>query len=92
MADIWASVLGLESVSVEDNMFELGADSIHLFQITARANQAGIKVTPRHLLEHRTIAAVTAALAAPKETGAKPASPTIRRASREAHRVTQPTG
>ncbi len=92
MADTWASVLGLESVSVEDNLFELGADSIHLFQITARANQAGIKVTPRQLLEHRTIAAVTAVLAAPMETGAKPATSTIRRASREAHRVTQPTG
>ena len=90
MADIWAQVLGLDKVSVDDNLFELGADSIHLFQITARANQVGLKVAPRQLLEHRTISALTAAISAPQESNAKAENPTIRRASRDAHRVKQP--
>jgi amino acid adenylation domain-containing protein len=90
LADIWAQVLGLDKVSVDDNLFELGADSIHLFQITSRANQAGLKVAPRQLLEHRTISAVAAAIGGSKENGAKAEIPAIRRASREAHRVKQP--
>ena len=38
----------------------MGADSIQLFQITARANAAGIPLLARHLLQHRTVAAVAA--------------------------------
>jgi hypothetical protein len=38
----------------------MGADSIQLFQITARANRAGIKITARQLLQHRNAAALGA--------------------------------
>jgi acyl-coenzyme A synthetase/AMP-(fatty) acid ligase len=58
MAGIWAQVLRLERVGINDNLFELGADSLHVFQITARANKAGIAVTPRQVLQLRTIAAI----------------------------------
>jgi amino acid adenylation domain-containing protein len=58
MAGIWAEVLRLERVGISDNLFELGADSLHVFQITARANKAGIAVTPRQVLQLRTIAAI----------------------------------
>ncbi len=64
MAQIWADVLHLERVGIEDNIFELGADSLHVFQIAARANQAGIEVKPRQILQYRQIAAVLADLAA----------------------------
>lgn len=60
LADIWAAVLGLERVGVEDNFFELGGDSILSFQIMARANRAGIQITPRQLFEHPTIAEISA--------------------------------
>jgi amino acid adenylation domain-containing protein len=60
MALIWADVLHLERVGVEDNIFELGADSLHVFQIAARANQAGIEVKPRQILQHRQIRAILA--------------------------------
>jgi amino acid adenylation domain-containing protein len=63
-ARIWAEVLHLERVGVEDNIFELGADSLHVFQIAARANQAGIEVKPRQILQFRKISAVLADLAA----------------------------
>jgi aryl carrier-like protein len=63
MAAIWAEVLRLKRVGINDNLFELGADSLHVFQITARANKAGIAVTPRQILQFRTIAAIFAQLA-----------------------------
>jgi acyl-coenzyme A synthetase/AMP-(fatty) acid ligase/aryl carrier-like protein len=90
LADIWGQVLSLDKVSVEDNLFELGADSIHLFQITARANQAELKLVPRQLLEHRTISALAVAIAAAKEPAGKAPAPAITRASRDAHRLKQP--
>jgi amino acid adenylation domain-containing protein len=58
MAQIWAEVLRLDKVGVYDNLFELGADSLHVFQIVARANKGGIAVKPRQILQFRTIAAV----------------------------------
>jgi amino acid adenylation domain-containing protein len=64
MAKIWAEVLHLERVGVEDNIFELGADSLHVFQISARASQAGIDAKPRQILQYHTISAVLAQVAA----------------------------
>jgi amino acid adenylation domain-containing protein len=66
MAGIWAEVLRLDRVGVSDNLFELGADSLHVFQIAARANKAGIAVTPRQILQLRTIAAIFDQLASGK--------------------------
>lgn len=58
LARIWAEVLGLERVGIHDNFFEVGGDSIISLQIIARANQVGIRLTPRHLFQHPTIAAL----------------------------------
>jgi len=58
MSDIWAEVLRLKAVGIDDNLFELGADSLHVFQIVARANKAGMKVTPKLVLQQRTIRAI----------------------------------
>jgi amino acid adenylation domain-containing protein len=63
-AQIWADVLHLDRVGINDNIFELGADSLHVFQIAARANQAGIDVKPRQILQYRQIEAVLADMAA----------------------------
>ncbi len=56
LVGIWREVLGLERVGVHDNFFELGGDSILSIQIIARANSAGLKLTPRQLFEHQTVA------------------------------------
>ena len=56
LADIWAEVLRVEQVGVEDDIFELGADSHHVSQISARAKTAGIAITPKQLLAQGTIA------------------------------------
>jgi amino acid adenylation domain-containing protein/non-ribosomal peptide synthase protein (TIGR01720 family) len=60
LVGIWAEVLGLERVSVHDNFFELGGDSILSLQIIARANRAGLRLTPKHLFQHQTIADLSA--------------------------------
>jgi amino acid adenylation domain-containing protein/non-ribosomal peptide synthase protein (TIGR01720 family) len=56
LAGIWAEVLKLERVGVHDNFFELGGDSVLSIQIIARANRAGLRLTPKHLFQHQTIA------------------------------------
>jgi aryl carrier-like protein len=63
LASIWSEVLKLDHVSRDSDLFSLGADSIHLFQIAARANRKGIRLSARQLLDHRTVAAVAALLA-----------------------------
>jgi amino acid adenylation domain-containing protein len=60
LAQIWAEILGREQVGVEDNIFEIGGDSLLIFRIVARANECGLKLTVRQFFEHRTIAALAA--------------------------------
>jgi acyl transferase domain-containing protein/acyl carrier protein len=60
LADIWAAMLGVDRVGISDNFFELGGDSVLNLQITARANQAGLRITPKQVFEHQTIAALAA--------------------------------
>ncbi len=90
MAGIWAEVLRLERVGINDNLFELGADSLHVFQIVARANKAGLDVKPRQILQFRTIAAVFAELA--KSTKGSSGAPALAPVARSKYRlVRQPT-
>jgi acyl-coenzyme A synthetase/AMP-(fatty) acid ligase/aryl carrier-like protein len=86
MARIWAEVLRLEKVGVNDNLFELGADSLHVFQIAARANKAGVPVTPRQILQFRSVGAILAELST--SAGAK-LQPAIVPVSRAKYRVTR---
>lgn len=85
LSEIVAEVLSLPRVGVTDNFFELGADSLRIFQITSRANKAGLVVTPRQMLQHRTIQAVLAD--ADKENASSSALAPIRRVARERYRV-----
>jgi non-ribosomal peptide synthase protein (TIGR01720 family) len=56
LATIWAEVLDLDKVGIHDNFFELGGDSILGIQIIAKANEAGLRLTPQQLFQHQTIA------------------------------------
>nr|ADU56041.1 hypothetical protein CA37-18 [uncultured organism CA37] len=51
---VFADVLGLDRVGVEDSFFHLGGDSISSMQVAARAQREGIPLTPRQVFEHRT--------------------------------------
>ncbi|MEO6052413.1 MAG: amino acid adenylation domain-containing protein, partial [Chthoniobacterales bacterium] len=82
LADIWQQVLSLKCVGIHDDIFELGGDSILIFQITARANRAGLKLSPAQIFQHRTIAALARQTTEEKSTD----GPTIKRLDREAYR------
>jgi non-ribosomal peptide synthase protein (TIGR01720 family) len=56
LASIWAQLLNLSEVGIHDNFFELGGDSIVSIQIVARAQQAGLRLTPKQLFQNQTIA------------------------------------
>jgi hypothetical protein len=56
LADIWAKALRVARVGIHDNFFELSGDSIISIQITAKANQAGLKLAPNQLFMRPTIA------------------------------------
>ena len=58
LCGIWAEVLGVESVGVDENFFELGGDSILSIQIVARAARAGLRLTPKSLFQYQTVASL----------------------------------
>jgi len=71
LARIWAEVLKRERVGTGDDLFALGADSIQIFQIAARANRENIKLSAKQLIQSRTIAVLAKSLAiAPAEAPA----------------------
>ncbi|NEO30634.1 MAG: amino acid adenylation domain-containing protein [Symploca sp. SIO3C6] len=60
LLEIWQDILRLKEVCIHDNFFELGGDSIIGIQIIARANQAGLELSPKQLFAHQTIAELAA--------------------------------
>ncbi len=88
LADILAEVLHIERVGVTDNLFELGADSLHVFQITSRAVKAGLQVTPRLLLQQRTIRSVLAEMDR-AQVPVRPQAPAIVPVARQKYRVSR---
>ncbi|GAA3958008.1 hypothetical protein Aau02nite_08100 [Amorphoplanes auranticolor] len=68
LASIWADVLGVPRVGVEDDFFALGGDSILSIQVVSRAKAAGLQLTSRELFRHPNIAAL-AAVVTVAETG-----------------------
>ncbi len=68
LTDAWQSVLGLPRVGVDDNFFALGGDSIQTIQVVAKASDAGLRVTPKQMFEHQTIAELALVVAPITET------------------------
>ena len=56
LAGIYAEVLGLDRVGVDDSFFELGGDSILSMQVVARARAAGLTCRPRDIFVEQTVA------------------------------------
>jgi len=60
LTKVFEEVLNLERVGVTADLLKMGADSIQLFQITARANRGGMKITAKQLLQYRNARALAA--------------------------------
>uniref|UniRef100_UPI0012E95FCB non-ribosomal peptide synthetase n=1 Tax=Mycobacterium sp. Marseille-P9652 TaxID=2654950 RepID=UPI0012E95FCB len=56
LAGIYAHVLGLDRVGVDESFFDLGGDSILTMQVVARARAAGLLVRPRDIFVEQTVA------------------------------------
>ncbi|MFG2094578.1 non-ribosomal peptide synthase/polyketide synthase [Streptomyces sp. NPDC048612] len=69
LAAVWAEVLRVERVGVDDNFFSLGGDSILSIQVVAQARQAGLAVTSRDVYLHQTVAALAQCV----DAGGRPA-------------------
>ncbi|GAA4791365.1 non-ribosomal peptide synthase/polyketide synthase [Streptomyces ziwulingensis] len=75
LAGVWADILHVDRVGVDDNFFSLGGDSILSIQVVAQARQAGLTVTSRDVYRHQTVAALArcADLAGERAPAAAPA-------------------
>jgi amino acid adenylation domain-containing protein/non-ribosomal peptide synthase protein (TIGR01720 family) len=56
LAGIYAQVLGLDRVGVDESFFELGGDSILSMQVVARSRAAGLVCRPRDIFVEQTVA------------------------------------
>ncbi|MEV3905465.1 amino acid adenylation domain-containing protein, partial [Mycobacterium sp. NPDC050551] len=56
LAAIYAEVLGMDRVGVDDSFFELGGDSILSMQVVSRARAAGLSCRPRDVFVEQTVA------------------------------------
>ena len=62
LCGLFAEVLGLERVGIDDSFFALGGDSILSILLVSRARQQGLVITPRAVFEHQTAGALAAAV------------------------------
>jgi thioesterase domain-containing protein len=81
LADVWADVLGLEQVGIDDNFFDLGGHSLLVARAVARARDAGLDLGVADFYDVPTVAGLARA-ARPIDGSPRPTAPlavTIRR-------------
>ncbi|WP_420848626.1 phosphopantetheine-binding protein, partial [Protofrankia coriariae] len=74
LCEIFAAVLRVDQVGVDEDFFALGGDSILSIAVASRARREGMEISARDVFAHRTPAAL-AAFVGPSgtSTGAGPA-------------------
>ncbi len=88
LARLCSGLLRVEKVGIHDSFFELGGHSLLATQFISRLGDAfQVELPLRTLFEHPTVAELAAAVEEARQRGAGVQAPTIKRASREAHRV-----
>ncbi|HVG19444.1 MAG TPA: amino acid adenylation domain-containing protein, partial [Blastocatellia bacterium] len=55
LASIWAEVLRLQRVSIDDNFFSVGGDSIRSIQLRTRSKQRGLNISHQQIFQFQTI-------------------------------------
>ncbi len=56
LTNIWQELLLKEKVSIHDNFFEIGGDSLLSIQVVSRAKNSGIQITAKQIFQNQTIA------------------------------------
>ncbi|MGW5223544.1 amino acid adenylation domain-containing protein [Nocardia niigatensis] len=73
LAGLFAEVLGVDTIGLDDSFFALGGDSIMSIQLVTRAKVAGLVLSVRDVFERRTVAGL--AQIAIRDSAATPALP-----------------
>ena len=60
LTEICREVLEADSLGVEENLFEVGLNSLLVVQVSLKAQAAGLDIEPRQFFEHQTVAALAA--------------------------------
>jgi non-ribosomal peptide synthase protein (TIGR01720 family) len=80
LATIWADVLKVDHVGIDDDFFEIGGDSLLSIRVIARAGRAGLRISPERFFERPTVRHMAASLAAAStpdvSKSSSPAAPT----------------
>ncbi|MFI9050849.1 amino acid adenylation domain-containing protein [Streptomyces sp. NPDC053427] len=72
LAGIFAELLGLEAVGLDDGFFDLGGDSILSIQLVARSRRAGLPLTSKEVFRSGTVRALAELIDAAGRADEKP--------------------
>jgi amino acid adenylation domain-containing protein/non-ribosomal peptide synthase protein (TIGR01720 family) len=56
LSAVFSEVLDIPELGIDDDFFALGGDSIVAMQLVGRARAAGLRISPRQVFQHRTVA------------------------------------
>ncbi|HKT48568.1 MAG TPA: amino acid adenylation domain-containing protein [Candidatus Acidoferrales bacterium] len=88
IASLCATVMQVDRIGVTTSLLDLGADSLHLFQIASRAAAAGLPVTAEQIMRLHTVEALAKEIGRTKESDSSfGALPPLAPAAREQFRV-----
>ncbi|WP_051776054.1 non-ribosomal peptide synthetase [Paenibacillus tyrfis] len=59
LVSVWQSVLGVQKISIHDDFFQLGGDSIKAIQVSSRLRHFEMELDIRDLFKHSTIAVLS---------------------------------
>jgi len=75
LTEAWKNLLEIEEVSIHDNFFSIGGDSIKCIQLVTRARESGLDITLKQIFRHQTIAELAKELDREKHISEKQALP-----------------
>lgn len=71
LQSVWKEVLRIDSVEINDNLFEIGGDSISVIQIVNKVRALGMNINPRWIFNQPTIFALSKLVSSRKEPDIK---------------------
>lgn len=84
IGELWREILALDTISIFENFFELGGDSLQAGQVLARARDVfGVEPPFQDMFENATIAGMAEKIEAALQQGQTSPAPPIERASRD---------